>query len=174
MPYLVGNPLYHWTHLELKRYFDIDMLLGPDTAEEIWELCNQRLRQPDFSARGIIMRSNVAVICTTDDPVDTLEYHRHIREDPSFKTKVLPAFRPDRAVNIEKQDFRDYVQKLSAASGMPIRTLIDFYAALERRISYFHENGCRLSDHALEPLCSCREPRGKPTRSSGRPCMAIN
>ena len=151
MPYLVGNPLYHWTHLELKRYFDIDMLLGPDTAEEIWELCNQRLRQPDFSARGIIMRSNVAVICTTDDPVDTLEYHRHIREDPSFKTKVLPAFRPDRAVNIEKQDFRDYVQKLSAASGMPIRTLIDFYAALERRISYFHENGCRLSDHALEP-----------------------
>ncbi|HOQ75354.1 MAG TPA: glucuronate isomerase [Thermoclostridium sp.] len=151
MPYLVGNPLYHWTHLELLRYFDIDKLLGPDNAEEIWERCNKRLSQPDFSARGIIKKSNVEVICTTDDPADTLEYHKQIREDPSFDVRVLPAFRPDRAVNIEKWDFRDYVQLLSLASNMPIRSIDDFYAALESRIAFFHENGCRLSDHAVEP-----------------------
>jgi len=151
MPYLVGNPLYHWTHLELKRYFDIDKLLGPDTAEEIWERCNQRLSEPDFSARGIIRKSNVEVICTTDDPADGLEYHRQIREDPSFDVKVLPAFRPDRAVNIEKPDFSDYIRKLSSVSGVTIRTLEDLCSALESRIAFFHENGCRLSDHAMEP-----------------------
>ncbi|HPU21673.1 MAG TPA: glucuronate isomerase [Thermoclostridium caenicola] len=151
VPYLIGNPLYHWTHLELKRYFDIDLLLGPDTAEAIWEHCNKRLSEPDFSARGIIRKSRVEVICTTDDPVDTLEYHKQLQFDPTFDVKVLPTFRPDRAVNIEKPDFRDYVQLLSAASGIPIRSFEDFLAALESRIVYFHENGCRLSDHGLEP-----------------------
>jgi len=151
MPYLIGNPLYHWTQLELKRYFDIDLLLGPDTAEEIWEHCNLRLIQPDFSARGIIKRSNVEVICTTDDPADTLAYHRQIRKDESFDCKVLPTFRPDRAVNIEKQDFRDYVELLSSVSGITIGSFSDYLAALESRIAWFHENQCRLSDHALEP-----------------------
>ncbi|MDI9514012.1 MAG: glucuronate isomerase [Clostridiaceae bacterium] len=151
MPYLIGNPLYHWTQLELKRYFDIDLLLGPDTAEEIWEHCNLRLSQPDFSARGIIKRSNVEVICTTDDPADTLEYHRQIRNDESFDCKVLPTFRPDRAVSIEKQGFRDYVELLSSVSGVTIGSFADYLDALESRIVWFHENQCRLSDHALEP-----------------------
>lgn len=101
--------------------------------------------------RGIIKRSRVEVICTTDDPVDTLEYHKQIRSDASFGVRVLPTFRPDRAVNIEKPDFTNYVRQLSAVSGIPIRSFDDFLAALERRIAYFHENGCRLSDHALEP-----------------------
>jgi len=151
VPYLIGNPLYHWTHLELKRYFDIDLLLGPDTAEAIWTHCNERLNRPDFSARSIIKKSHVEALCTTDDPTDTLEYHKQLQADQSFDVKVFPTFRPDRAVNIEKPDFRDYVRLLSSVSGIMIRTFDDFLAALEKRITYFHENRCRLSDHSLEP-----------------------
>ncbi len=144
MPYLIGNPLYHWTALELKRYFDIDMPLNEQNAKEIWDICNEKLKGADFSAKSLIARSNVDVICTTDDPADTLEHHKQIREDKSFKTKVLPTFRPDKAVNIDKPWFDDYIKSSSIES---FRALIEW---LKGRIAYFDAEGCRLSDHALD------------------------
>lgn len=151
MPYLIGNPLYHWTHLELKRYFGINTLLCPETAESIWEHCNELLKQPEFSAQGIIRQSRVKAICTTDDPADTLEYHQMIKEDPSIDFKVLPTFRPDKAVNLEKKGYKEYIEKLGQAAGVDIKSLKDLYQALDNRLQYFHEMGCRISDHAVEP-----------------------
>jgi glucuronate isomerase len=151
MPALIGNPLYHWTHLELKRYFGISELLGPGSADSIWERCNEVLARPEMSVKGIINRSNVRVICTTDDPADSLEYHRRIKEDSALKAKVLPAFRPDKAINIDKAGFSEYIAALSQASGIPIKSLSDLFAALKARMDYFHANGCRVSDHALDP-----------------------
>ena len=151
MPYLIGNPLYHWTQLELKRYFGINELLGPNTAESIWKRCNTLLKKPEMSVKGIIRQSNVKVICTTDDPADTLEYHRKIKEDTSFNVRILPAFRPDKAINIDKNGFNVYVEKLSEISGNAIRTFSDLISVLKERINHFHNNGCRVSDHALEP-----------------------
>ena len=113
MPLLIGNPLYHWTHLELKRYFDIDMTLNEDTCEEIWNICNQKLAQEDFRAQALILKSNVEVVCTTDDPADTLEYHKQLQ---GFKTRVLPTFRPDKAVNIEKDTFIPYMESIGVTS----------------------------------------------------------
>jgi glucuronate isomerase len=113
MEYLIGNPLYHWTHLELKRFFDIDKVLSLETAEEIWNECNERLKTPDYSCRGLIKKSNVTHICTTDDPCDSLEYHKIITEDSTFDVKVLPTFRPDKAFNIHLETFHDYIVKLS-------------------------------------------------------------
>ena len=112
VPYLLGNPLYHWTHLELKRYFGIDDLLSPETAENIWNRCNELLSSDEFSVRGLISKSNVELICTTDDPVDTLEYHRAIKEDRNFSVRVLPTFRPDKALNINNEGFSDYISSL--------------------------------------------------------------
>ena len=152
VPYTVGNPLYHWTHLELKRYFGIDKLLSPQTAEEIWEKCNELLQQEDFTARGLIKRSNVKVICTTDDPADTLEYHSAIAEDQSFDVKVFPAFRPDKGINIEKEGFVDWIKKLEKVVGREVTTLENLLGVLEERIEYFHQLGCRASDHALDPI----------------------
>ena len=149
MPNLIGNPLYHWTHLELQRYFGITEPLNGDNAMEIYEKCNAILAQPEMSARGIIKKSGVQLICTTDDPVDTLEYHQKLLADKSFKTNVLPAWRPDKAVNIEKPDFMAYIEKLEKAAEMEIHTFADLKAALEKRMAYFHENNCRLSDHGL-------------------------
>ncbi len=143
MPYLIGNPLYHWTALELKRYFDIDKPLCPETAEEIWNICNKKLEMSEFSAKSLIEKSNVEIICTTDDPSDDLRFHKKIKAD-GFKTRVLPTFRPDKAVNIEKAEFVDYINKNNISSyGELIKWL-------KGRIEYFYENGCRLSDHALE------------------------
>ena len=142
-PLLIGNPLYHWTCLELKRYFNIDTPLTPDTAKEIWDTCNQLLATPEFSARQLIARSNVEIICTTDDPADDLKWHRQLREE-KFATRVLPTFRPDKVVNIEKADFLPYLQ----ANGL--KTFEEVCAWVKERIGFFHENGCRLSDHALE------------------------
>ncbi|NLX76475.1 MAG: glucuronate isomerase [Clostridiaceae bacterium] len=150
VPYLLGNPLYHWTHLELKRYFGIDDLLSPKTAEKIWERCNELLSTDELSARGIIKSSNVELICTTDDPTDTLEYHKAIREDESFTVRVLPTFRPDKALNIASDGFIEYIGSLEKAANREVSTISDLKQALEDRISYFHENGCRISDHALE------------------------
>ena len=145
MPYLIGNPLYHWTQLELKRYFGIDKTLTPDTAEEIWNTCNELLAKSEFSAKNLILKSNVEVICTTDDPIDDLRYHKQLKEE-GFPVKVLPTFRPDKAVNIDKETFLPYLKALG----------VDSYEALiqklEERIDYFHENGCRLSDHALDAI----------------------
>ena len=143
MPYLIGNPLYHWTALELKRYFDIDTPLTEDTAKEIWDKCNELLKKDEFSAKNLIRRSNVAVICTTDDPRDDLKYHIQLREE-GFETKVLPTFRPDKLVNIEKADFIGYIN----ANG--ITTYEGLIEWVKGRIQFFNQNGCRLSDHALE------------------------
>lgn len=142
MPYLIGNPLYHWTALELKRYFDIDEPLSKDTAKEIWDTCGEKLKRAEFSAKGLVAMSNVEVICTTDDPADNLENHKKLRAE-GFKTKALPTFRPDAAVNIEGSSFSDYIN----ARG--IKSYDELIAWLKSRIEYFHENGCRVSDHGL-------------------------
>jgi glucuronate isomerase len=113
LPLAIGNPMYHWTHLELKRYFDVDTPLTGDSAEEIWNICNEKLQTPEFSVRNIIKRSGVAMIGTTDSPTDDLHYHKLIVEDASFDTKVLPSFRPDNVVNIEKPAFADSVKQLA-------------------------------------------------------------
>ena len=145
MPYLLGNPLYHWTHLELKRYFDIDKTLSPETAEEIWNICNEKLATEEFRAQNLILRSGVKVICTTDDPLDTLEYHKALREQ-GFATKVLPTFRPDKAIAVDKDTFVPYIKAMGAKS------YDDMIRILGEKIQFFHENGCRLSDHSLDVI----------------------
>lgn len=150
VPSLIGNPLYHWTHFELKKYFDIDILLSKETATEIYEKVNLKLET--MTARKMIEQSNVDVICTTDDPTDTLEWHIKLKEDSTFKTKVLPAFRPDKAINIELSWFQDWILKLSRVVGYPLTSLESLKKALIERIDFFHEQGSRLSDHALDDV----------------------
>ena len=146
----IGNPLYHWSHLELQRYFGFNGALCRKNAEEVWNLCNEKLAQPSMSARNIIKKSNVTLICTTDDPVDSLEWHKKIAEDDSFDVAVLPAWRPDKAMNLEKPDYTDYISKLSSVSGVAIKTFEDLKKALVIRIEFFASMGCCVSDHALE------------------------
>jgi len=141
MPYLIGNPLYHWTHLELKRYFDIDEVLTEESCERIWNKVNECLAKPEFSAQNLIKRSNVEIICTTDDPIDTLEYHAALK---GFSTKILPTFRPDKAVEIGKETFLPYIEAVG------IKSYEQLEAWIVERINYFDSFGCRLSDHALE------------------------
>lgn len=143
----IGNPLYHWTHLEMKRFFGIDRPLTKANAREMYDRMNAVLKEPEFSARGFIKRSNVQAICTTDDPADTLEFHKAIAAKPVEGCTVRPTFRPDRAILIERPDFCDYMKALEKASGIAISKLDDLLAALYNRVDYFHENGCRLSDH---------------------------
>lgn len=143
LPNLIGNPLYHWTSLEFKRYFDIDTPLTEDTAKEIWDICNAKLKQDDFRARSLITRSNVELVCTTDDPADDLRFHKQIKES-GFATKVFPTFRPDVAVNIDKEGFEEY---LAANNIKDFASLISW---LKTRIAFFHENGGRISDHAMD------------------------
>ena len=145
----VGNPLYHWSHLELRRYFGYAGTLSERTAAEVWNLANEKLQSDGFSVRGLIRRSNVKLICTTDDPVDSLEWHRKLAADSGFETAVLPAWRPDKAMNLEKPAYLDYLGELARVSGVAIRTYADLKAALKNRLAFFHENRCRLSDHAL-------------------------
>lgn len=147
---LVGNPLYHWSHLELQRYFGFNKPLTGETARECWDVCNQKLADGTLSARKIILSSNVSVVCTTDDPADSLCWHQQIREDASFPVKVLPAWRPDKAMNIEKPEFKDYLHKLGEASGVNIRIFRDLKKALKKRMDFFQENGCCVADHGLE------------------------
>mgnify|MGYP001772093679 CR=1 FL=1 len=146
----IGNPLYHWSHLELQRYFGFNGALSRKNAEEVWNLCNEKLTQPSMSARNIIKQSNVTLICTTDDPVDSLEWHKKIAEDDSFDVAVLPAWRPDKAMNLEKPDYTDYISKLSSVSGVAIKAFEDLKKALVIRIEFFASMGCCVSDHALE------------------------
>ncbi|AFK85206.1 MULTISPECIES: glucuronate isomerase [Thermoanaerobacterium] len=150
MPMAIGNPVFHWTHLELQRYFGVNELLNEKTAPMIWEKVNAVLNSSDFSVRNIIKNSNVKILCTTDDPTDSLEYHKLLRDDESFSVKVLPAFRPDKGINIDKDDFKDWVKKLEEASGMAIEDYQDYLDALNSRLEYFDSLGCRLSDHALD------------------------
>ena len=149
MPFTLRNPLYHWSHLELKRYFGIDELLNKDTAKEIWEEANRQLAQPSRSAHGILDEFKVEVVCTTDDPVDALEHHKSIAES-GVDTKVIPAFRPDAVLKIDQPElFNAYCDSLASASGQSTRTFDDLVSALKNRHDFFHANGCRLSDHGL-------------------------
>ena len=149
MPYAMRNPLYHWSHLELKRVFGIDKVLGPGTAREIFEECNALLATEEFRGQALIRKFNVEVVCTTDDPADDLRWHRMIAEHP-FGTKVLPAWRPDKAMALENPAaYREYMETLGGAAGMEIRTYRDLCEALGRRHDFFAANGCRLSDHGL-------------------------
>ncbi len=152
VPYTIRNPLYHWTHLELERFFGIEKILSPETAKEIWEECNLKLQSPEYSVRNIIRMANVQTICTTDDPVDSLEYHRQIKES-GFEVNVMPAWRPDKAMAVENtESFNAYLDKLAGVAGVQILTYNDFMNALLERHRFFHENGCRLSDHGLETI----------------------
>ena len=150
MPNLIGNPLYHWTHLELQRYFGIYEPLTGDNAMEIYEKCNAILAQPDMSARGIIRKSNVKLLCTTDDPADDLRWHELMAADPTMPAVVLPAFRPDKAMRADKADFPQYVAKLEAVVGYSIDTMEDMRRALAQRVDYFEAHGCRTADHGLD------------------------
>jgi glucuronate isomerase len=151
MPKLLGNPLYHWTHLELARYFGVTNLLGPDTARAIFDQCNEKIAGADFSARSLIKQSNVVAICTTDDPTDDLAHHRTVAADASFTTKLLPAWRPDMGMSPEKGPvFVAWMDKLAAIAEMEIGSFSDYMTALRKRHDFFHAEGCRLSDHGME------------------------
>ena len=163
LPYAIGNPLYHWTHLELRRYFDCDLILNAKNAEAIWELCNNKLAQDDMSVREIIRKSKVTHICTTDDPVDSLEWHKRMREDASWNVEVLPTFRPDNALNIDKPGFVKYLSDLSQKTEINISSINDLFAALVNRIDYFASHGCVISDHGLDYMTwanGCEERAG--------------
>ena len=150
MPKLIGNPLYHWSHLELQRYFDYDGVLNADTCDEVWALCNEKLSTPEMSAKEIVKASNVVALCTTDDPTDTLEYHKIIAEDKDFDVKVLPAFRPDNIFKVNNGGFTAYVDKLAKVSGIEIADIKSLKEAFINRIDFFDENGCVTADHGLE------------------------
>ena len=151
LPRCIGNPMYHWCHLELKNYFGYEGVLNGSTAQQVWDLAIEKLSEPSFSARNLIRRSNVAMVGTTDDPCSDLYWHKKIRED-GFETKVCPSFRPDPALNIHKSGFAEYIAKLSQVSGVEIKGIRDVAKALSARIEYFNENGCRASDHGLDYL----------------------
>lgn len=161
LPRAIGNPMYHWCHLELKRYFGYDGVLNADTAQEVWDLTRNALARADMSVRGLIRNSNVEFIGTTDDPADSLEWHERLAEDGSFATIVAPTFRPDRALNVDKPDWREYVCRLGAASGVEIKDLDSLEAALRRRMERFAELGCRASDHGLDAVMFRPAPREK-------------
>jgi glucuronate isomerase len=155
IPYAIGNPLYHWCHLELQRYFDIHEIICEENSEIIWKKANEQLQNGTFSARYLIEKSKVKLICTTDDPIDDLIYHQQIADDKSFDTKVLPTFRPDKSVNLERETFIPWIHTLEKVVGVEISSMDALLKALESRIDFFHENGCRLSDHAMDKVEYC-------------------
>ena len=147
----IGNPMYHWCHLELQFFFGIEEPLTLESAPRIWEACNKQLQEdPNMTARGLIRKANVAFIGTTDDPIDTLQWHEKLAADETFACKVCPSFRPDKAVNIHKAGFREYIEKLGACVGRKLSSAEDVCQALVERIEYFHARGCRASDHGLD------------------------
>lgn len=151
VPFTIRNPLYHWTHLELQRYFNVDELLTSESASRIYKNCTDKLQQPSHFTRGLLSQMNVEIVCTTDDPIDTLEYHQAARNQ-DIGLKLLPAFRPDKAILIRNEGFVSYIESLSVASGLPIYNFSQLLDALQSRVDYFHELGCRLSDHGLEKV----------------------
>lgn len=152
VPYTVGNPIYHWTHLELRRPFGIaDRLLSPETAKGIWDECNEKLAQKEFSARGIMQQMNVKMVGTTDDPIDSLENHAKIAKD-GFPVKVLPSWRPDKAFKIDADIFVEYLDKLAAAADVEISGFASLLDALNKRLDHFDAHGCKVSDHALDTV----------------------
>lgn len=150
VPYTLGNPLYHWTHLELSRYFQVDKLLNPDTAEQIFHHCNQILQQDEFRALNLVYHKNVKVLCTTDDPISSLEFHQSLCQQQ--KIKVIPGFRPDKMFAVTNRDYTNYIGKLSALCNLDITNFQDLLIAAQQRMEAFHELGCRLSDHGLTHL----------------------
>lgn len=146
----IGNPLYHWSHLELQRYFGYNGHLNGQTAEEVWNLCNEKLQQDSMSARNLIRQSNVRLLCTTDDPADSLEWHKMIAKDQTFDVKVLPAWRPDKAMNLEKLEYKSYLDTLGHVSGVEIVTFETLIQALKIRMDFFVSMGCKISDHGLD------------------------
>ena len=152
VPYTMRNPLYHWTHLELKTAFGVDKLLNPKTAKHIYDVCSEKLRTPEFSARGLMKMYKVEVVCTTDDPVDSLEHHIALQKE-GFEIKVLPTWRPDKAMAVENPaEYRKYIEKLSEVSTIEITNFSDLIAALKSRHDFFASVGCKLSDHGVEEL----------------------
>lgn len=150
MPYTMRNPLYHWSHLELKTAFGVTDLLSPTTARAIYDRCSAMLQTPERSARGLMLHYKVETVCTTDDPADSLEYHLKIKRD-GFRIKVLPTWRPDKAMAVENpRAYKEYIDRLAAASGITIKSFGDMIAALQKRHDFFAAAGCRLSDHGLE------------------------
>lgn len=154
IPYTMRNPMYHWTHMELQRVFGIDTLLSPETALEIYEQCNQMLQEDGFTARGMMRKFKVEVVCTTDDPCDSLIYHKQIKES-GFDIKVLPTWRPDKSLAVENSaNFVSYIQKLTDVSGISIHNFHDYLNAIKNRHNYFNSMGCKLSDHGIEAFYS--------------------
>lgn len=149
VPIAVRNPLYHWTHLELQRYFNISDLLSPKTCKNIYDHCSRMLQSPEFSVRNLLLKMNVKLICTTDDPIDSLDYHKKIKDD-GFMVKVLPTFRPDKAMAVNNSvGYNNYISKLREISGIDIKNFTSLMEALEIRHKYFHERGCRVADHGI-------------------------
>ncbi|SKB44821.1 glucuronate isomerase [Daejeonella lutea] len=152
VPYTLRNPLYHWTHLELKRYFGIKEILSPETSARIWDECNEKLKSPEFSVRGMLTMMNVKVVCTTDDPLDKLDHHQKISAD-GFSIKVLPAFRPDKAMNADDlQGLNNYIDKLQEIENVSIADVSKYLEALKNRHNYFAANGCTISDHGMDRI----------------------
>lgn len=152
VPYTLRNPLYHWTHLELQRYFDVHETLSPKNAKKIYEECSAKLQTPDFAVRSLLSKMKVEVACTTDDPSDSLEYHQAIIKDGTVSTKVLPTFRPDKYILIDNPNFADYVQKLGAVANIEINSYAELLKALRSRADFFASLGGRLADHGLEQI----------------------
>ena len=150
VPYTLRNPLYHWTHLELQRYFDVHEILNPESAKRIYDACTEKLQTKEYSVRNLLRKMKVKVVCTTDDPTDTLEYHQKIKDD-GFEIKILPAFRPDKAMNVENaHDFNAYLKKLETISGVTVSSYQTYLDALKQRHDFFATMGCSVSDHGLE------------------------
>ncbi|EJL86526.1 glucuronate isomerase [Pantoea sp. GM01] len=153
VPHTIGNPLYHWTHLELRRPFGItDVLLNEQSADVIWQQCNELLAQDAFSARGIMQQMNVKMVGTTDDPLDDLQHHRKLAQDSSFGVKVLPSWRPDKAFNIELESFLPWIQRLEQVADVSVQRFDDLRRALSQRLDHFAAHGCKISDHALDAV----------------------
>ena len=150
MPYLIGNPIYHWSHLELKNFFGVEDVLSEKTAELVWEKCNKAIKEQNLTARKLIEMSNVVYIGTTDDPIDNLEYHKEINADEAFTCEVRPSFRPDRALKILNADFKDYIRTLGQVTNKEIKDIDTLELALAERLDYFVEQGCNITDHSLE------------------------
>ncbi len=148
----IGSPLYHWSHLELKKYFGYEGYLTEETADDVWNLCNAQLSSGTCSVRSLIEKSNVTVICTTDDPLDSLEWHQKLASDSSFLVQVRPTWRPDKAMNIEKSEYVNYIKKLGAKNGLLIHTFDDLIHNLSMRMDFFQSIGCIVSDHGLEHI----------------------
>lgn len=157
MPKAIGNPVYHWCHLELQRYFDCALPINAKNAPAIWDACNKKLQEDGMRVRGLITQSNVDTVVTTDDPVDDLMYHKQIQEE-GLSFRVLPGFRPDKVLNLELEQFPKYIQSLSAAAGVTISSIKDLYKALENRIDFFAALGCRASDHGVGRIACVKLP----------------